>query len=66
MKLVSEPDKGIYDAINKGISRATGDIVGLMHSDDVFANQEVLSKVAALFNDPSLDSVYGDLEYVSS
>ena len=48
MKLVSEPDKGIYDAINKGISRATGDIVGLMHSDDVFANQEVLSKVAAL------------------
>ena len=66
MKLVSEPDKGIYDAINKGISRATGDIVGLMHSDDVFANQEVLSKVAALFNDPSLDGVYGDLEYVSS
>lgn len=62
---VSEPDCGIYDAINRGIERASGDIIGLMHSDDVFHNPMVISKVASAFADPKVDLVYGDLEYVS-
>mgnify|MGYP003111196238 CR=1 FL=1 len=65
-QLVSEPDGGIYDAINKGISRASGDIIGLMHSDDFFAYDEVLERVAELFQDPAVDGVYGDLDYVSA
>lgn len=63
---VSEPDEGIYDALNKGIRRATGNIVGLMHSDDLFAHPEVLEKVSAAFNDPGVDIVYGDLVYVAA
>ena len=63
--LVSEPDKGIYDALNKGLSRATGDIVGMMHSDDFFADTRVLESVAAAFADPAIDAVYGDLDYVA-
>lgn len=65
-QLVSEPDTGIYDAINRGIRRASGDIVGLMHSDDFFANDEVLERIAGAFNDPVVDGVYGDLDYVSA
>lgn len=64
--IVSEADGGIYDALNKGIKRASGDIIGLMHSDDFFATETVLEKVAAAFEDPSIDGVYGDLEYVSA
>lgn len=64
--LVSEPDDGIYDAINRGIARASGDVVGLMHSDDFFAHSRVLERVAEKFGDPSIDGVYGDLEYVSA
>lgn len=63
--LVSEPDKGIYDALNKGLARATGDIVGLMHSDDFFADDRVLESVAGAFADPEVDVVYGDLDYVA-
>lgn len=62
--LVSEPDKGIYDALNKGIGKATGDVIGLMHSDDVFADANVLARVAAVFVDPTVQAVYGDLLYV--
>ena len=65
-KLVSEPDGGIYDAINKGISRASGDIIGLMHSDDFFADDKVLERIAEAFRDPAVDGVYGDLDYVSA
>lgn len=65
-KLVSEPDTGIYDAINRGIMRATGDIIGLMHSDDAFASDDVLAKVAAAFADPEIGGVYGDLQYVAA
>lgn len=61
----SEPDKGIYDAINKGIQLATGDVVGFLHADDLFASDEVLSKIAKAFEDPTVSAVYGDLEYVS-
>jgi glycosyltransferase len=63
--LVSEPDHGIYDALNKGLARASGDVVGLMHSDDSFADESVLALVAAAFSDPLVDAVYGDLEYVA-
>ena len=65
MKIESVPDEGIYDAINKGLARATGDVIGLMHSDDFFASQTVLEDVAATFQDPSIDGVYGDLDYVA-
>ncbi|MER3352903.1 MAG: glycosyltransferase, partial [Hoeflea sp. D1-CHI-28] len=51
--VVSEPDTGIYDAINRGILRANGDVVGVMHSDDYFASDDVLSKVASAFKDPN-------------
>lgn len=64
-KLVSEPDKGIYDALNKGLSCATGDLVGFLHSDDFFAHNGVLERVAEAFTDPAVDAVYGDLDYVS-
>ncbi|NKX41413.1 glycosyltransferase [Rhodobacteraceae bacterium R_SAG2] len=65
-QVVSEPDGGIYDAINKGISRATGDIIGLMHSDDFFADELVMERVVEAFRDPGVDGVYGDLDYVSA
>lgn len=61
---VSEPDKGIYDALNKGIKLATGDVIGFMHSDDIFASDEVIAQVAMQFADASVDTVYGDLQYV--
>lgn len=61
---ISEPDNGIYDAMNKGIGMATGDIIGILNSDDYFAYNDVISNVAAAFTDPSVDIVYGDLDYV--
>jgi glycosyltransferase len=66
MKLVSERDDGIYDALNKGMARASGDVIGLMHSDDFFASDTVLEKVARVFEERDVDAVYGDLDYVSS
>ncbi|MBK5912731.1 glycosyltransferase [Rhodocyclus purpureus] len=62
--LVSETDRGIYDALNKGIARASGDVVGFLHADDVFAGPDVLARVAAAFADPTVSAVYGDLQYV--
>jgi len=64
--LVSERDSGIYDAINRGMRRATGDVVGLMHSDDIFAHDGVLARVAQAFENPETDCVYGDLQYVAA
>lgn len=66
LSLISEPDKGIYDAINRGIARASGDVIGLMHSDDFFAHDRVLTMVSEAFSDPGVDGVYGDLQYVSA
>ena len=62
--LLSEPDHGIYDALNKGIARCTGDVVGFLHADDVFGGPQVLATVAAAFADPAVCAVYGDLQYV--
>lgn len=66
VSLASARDGGIYDGINKGIARTTGEIVGLMHSDDLFAAPGVLSAVAAAMADPAVDGVYGDLDYVAA
>ncbi|NDR56627.1 glycosyltransferase family 2 protein [Aliiruegeria sabulilitoris] len=66
IRVISEPDDGIYDALNKGIAAATGDIVGLMHSDDFFAQNDVLSNVAYIFETTGADAVYGDLDYISA
>ena len=63
--LISEPDNGIYDALNKGIHNATGDIVGFMHSDDEFQDSDVLNRVAKAFKKHKVDSIYGDLLYVN-
>ena len=60
----SEPDSGIYDALNKGIAHSTGDIIGFLHSDDVFSNNEVISKLAREFSKSHSDVVYADLDYV--
>ena len=61
-KIVSEPDKGIYDALNKGIKNATGDIIGFLHSDDTFYDENSLQKIADAFDD-NTDCVFGDLIY---
>ncbi|SMX29578.1 PGL/p-HBAD biosynthesis glycosyltransferase/MT3031 [Pelagimonas phthalicica] len=66
VSLESARDGGIYDGINKGIARTTGDVVGLMHSDDLFASSSILSKVAKVMEDPEIDGVYGDLDYVAA
>ena len=63
---VSEPDNGIYDGLNKGIALATGDVIGFLHSDDFYASDNVIQKVAAVFNDPAVDTCYGDLRYVDA
>ena len=64
--LISEPDNGIYDALNKGMRLSTGEIIGVLHSDDFLADADVLKDVADAFADPTVDAVYGDLVYVSS
>lgn len=65
MVLVSEPDRGIYDALNKGVTKASGDVVGFVHSDDFLAHGEVLSRIAAAFEDPQVEAVFSNLDYVS-
>lgn len=63
--LISEPDAGMYDALNKGIGRATGDVVGILHADDEFAHPGVLRRVAAyLQQHPHVDALYGDVGFV--
>lgn len=62
---ISEPDDGIYDAMNKGINISTGDIIGFLHSDDMFAGDNVIEKIAGKFNLPDVNAVYSDLVYVT-
>ncbi|MGJ5642445.1 glycosyltransferase family 2 protein [Formosa sp. S-31] len=63
---VSEPDSGIYDALNKGIKMATGDVVGFLHSDDFFNSSHTISDIVNAFKNETVDGVYGDLHYVSA
>jgi len=60
----SEPDNGIYDAMNKGIARTGGDIVGILNADDFYADSKVLEDVLSVFEDKDVDACYGDLCYV--
>lgn len=62
--VISERDSGIYDAMNKGIEAATGDIVGILNSDDFYISNEVISKMVELFETKKVDSVFADLVYV--
>lgn len=64
-QFISEPDRGIYDAMNKGIALATGEIVGTLNADDVYADDTVLSQVAQVFSDPAVEACYADLVYVA-
>jgi glycosyltransferase involved in cell wall biosynthesis len=63
-KWISEKDNGIYDAMNKGIALSTGDVIGILNSDDIYAGRDVLSAVAQAFADPEVKTVYADLQYV--
>src|SRR5687768_6631893 len=62
-KFISEKDNGLYDAMNKGIALASGDIIGILNSDDIYANHKVISQVIAKFHEKKVDVVYGDLYY---
>ncbi|RQO71495.1 glycosyl transferase [Pedobacter sp. KBW01] len=62
---VSEKDHGLYDAINKGIEKSTGDIIGILNADDMFSSPDVLTAVAKTFqSQPEIDGLYGDLNYI--
>ena len=63
VKWISEKDNGIYNALNKGIALATGDVIGFLHSDDVFYSAGSIGKIATAFADGKVDVVYGDLQY---
>jgi len=63
--VVSEPDKGIYDALNKGIRIASGEVAGILHADDFYASADVLERVAEVFSNKEIFSCYGDLVYVA-
>lgn len=64
IRWISEPDKGIYDAMSKGSRIATGDVVGVINSDDFYPDNKVIERVAAAFLSSDTDAVYGDLQYV--
>jgi len=60
---ISEPDKGIYDGLNKGVALATGDVVAFLHSDDIYASNDIIKEIVAEFISSGADGVYGDLVY---
>jgi glycosyltransferase involved in cell wall biosynthesis len=63
-RIHSGKDKGIYDAMNKGLRLASGEVIGILNADDFYAGSQVLEKVAAAFRDPDVEACYGDLVYV--
>ena len=65
-RVITGKDSGIYDAMNKGIGAATGEVIGILNSDDVYVDATVLSEVAAAFSDPAVMTVYADLQYVDA
>lgn len=64
--IISEDDSGIYDALNKGIKNAKGDIIGVLHSDDTYTNFYVLKEVSNIFEETNCDGVYGDLNFIKN
>ncbi len=64
-RIISEPDKGIFDALNKGIKIASGEVIAFLHADDFYSNPGVIEQVMQKFQTTGVDSVYGDLQYVS-
>lgn len=64
-RIISEPDKGIYDAMNKGINAATGDVIGILNSDDFFTSDDVIQTVVDSFKNNDIDALYGDVHFVS-
>lgn len=64
-RLVSEPDRGIYDAMNKGLRLATGEVIGFLNADDVYADPDVLARVSAIMEAEKLDALFGDADFVS-
>lgn len=65
-KCISETDRGMYDAINKGIKLATGDIIGILNSDDMLNGEDVIEAIVKTFQEQNTDTLYGDLEYVEA
>ena len=64
-KIISEPDNGVYDAFNKGLELATGDVVGFLNADDIFYNENSVQEIANIFLNNEADIVYGNLDYVN-
>lgn len=65
-KILSEPDKGIYDAMNKGIKLTTGEIIGILNSDDYYSSPEILESIVSEFTKSNCDSLYGNLLYIKN
>ncbi|MGL4629655.1 MAG: glycosyltransferase family 2 protein [Leadbetterella sp.] len=65
LRYISEPDTGIYNALNKGLALATGDIISILGSDDYYPDRDVISSVNTIFETQNVDSVYGDIQYVN-
>ena len=65
LRWISEPDKGLYDAMNKGISMATGDIIGIINSDDFYHRNDIFEQVVSAFSDKQVDAIYGDVHFVN-
>lgn len=64
--IVSEPDMGIYDAMNKGIAQSTGDVIGILNADDFYPSLDILSMVMDVFKNPTVEACYGNLKYVDT
>lgn len=64
VRWVSEKDRGIYDAMNKGIAMATGDVIGILNSDDYYTSDDIVSQLAQPFTDPDVEGVYGDVHFI--
>ena len=64
-KIISEPDKGVYDAFNKGLKLATGDIIGFLNADDIFFNENSVQEIAKAFSESKTHIVYGNLDYIN-